>query len=176
MAGTRRLRGIRLSRRLGHQGATSRAAVSARRSYRPWSVGTSFGTLRPPVARSRSSRVAATQQEVCHLQEFPVMARPGLEPGTPRFSAVVSSRRPRSAPPERSLPFAPSSTLPARARARARTRTRVEPRRTQAQVPALRGRRSCPTQSRRELAAQRDSLAARRGCRINHPQIRCVDL
>ena len=39
------------------------------------------------------------------------MARPGLEPGTPRFSAVVSSRRPGWVPFERSLPFAQSSTV-----------------------------------------------------------------
>ncbi|MGZ6651510.1 MAG: hypothetical protein ACXVHB_29195, partial [Solirubrobacteraceae bacterium] len=39
------------------------------------------------------------------------MARPGLEPGTPRSSAVVSSRRPGWVPFERPLPFAQSSTV-----------------------------------------------------------------
>ena len=41
-----------------------------------------------------------------------VMARPGLEPGTPRFSAVVSSRRPGRATSQRPLPFARRSSLP----------------------------------------------------------------
>jgi hypothetical protein len=59
---------------------------AARRSYGPWGFGTSFGTLRTSVARSRSFRDAALRQEAPDLQVFPAMARPGLEPGTPRFS------------------------------------------------------------------------------------------
>jgi hypothetical protein len=59
-----------------------------RRSYASWVIGTSFGTLRAFVARSRSFCEPASRQDVADLQVFPAMARPGLEPGTPRFSVV----------------------------------------------------------------------------------------
>ena len=59
---------------------------AARRSYGPRAIGTSFGTLRISVARSRSSSWPSLATKVARLQVFPAMARPGLEPGTPRFS------------------------------------------------------------------------------------------
>jgi hypothetical protein len=85
---------------------------AARRSYGPRAIGTSFGPLRTSVARSRSFRGPTLRPKLADLQVFPAMARPGLEPGTPRFSAVVRSRRPGWATSERPLPFAQSSTLP----------------------------------------------------------------
>lgn len=54
----------------------------------------------------------AMRHKAFDVQVFPAMARPGPEPGTPRFSAVVSSRRPGRAASQRPLPFARRSTLP----------------------------------------------------------------
>jgi hypothetical protein len=62
---------------------------AARGSSGPWAVGTSFGTLRTSVARSRSFLWPSLATKVVDLQVFPAMARPGLEPGTPRSSAVA---------------------------------------------------------------------------------------
>jgi hypothetical protein len=77
-----------------------------------WANGTSFGTLRPPWPVAAHSRRAAAARKLTDLQERAGMARPGLEPGTPRFSAVVSSRRPGRATSQPPLPFAQRSTLP----------------------------------------------------------------
>jgi hypothetical protein len=82
-------RGTTSLRRCSDRGTTSCVAVAARRSCGPWAIGTSFGTLRTAVARRRSFRGPDVRQKVGELQAFPAMARPGLEPGTPRFSAVA---------------------------------------------------------------------------------------
>ena len=69
-----------------------------------------FGTCLNPW-RSRSCRAQPATRSGSSVG-IPAMARPGLEPGTPRFSAVVSSRRPGRAASQRPLPFARRSTLP----------------------------------------------------------------
>jgi hypothetical protein len=96
-SGNGRLRGFCGSETWIARGTTSSTAVlrsrhhviyggAARRSCGPWAIGTSFGTLRTSVARSRSFSRASLATKVADLQVFPMMARPGLEPGTPRFS------------------------------------------------------------------------------------------
>jgi hypothetical protein len=55
------------------------------------SFGTIFGTSREIVARIRSSRLSyLSVKEGRNLQALPGVARPGLEPGTPRFQGVVA--------------------------------------------------------------------------------------
>jgi hypothetical protein len=67
----------------GHHDFSSWAAGA---SYAPWGIGTSFGTLRASVARNRSLEVPPASDKMAYLRELLEMARPGLEPGTPRFS------------------------------------------------------------------------------------------
>jgi hypothetical protein len=57
---------------------------------------TSFGTSRERVARSRSSQGSGSGGRSSRLARFSADARPGLEPGTPRVSAVARPVRPTS--------------------------------------------------------------------------------
>ena len=54
-------------------------------------LGLRLGLCRTSVARSRSFSWPSLATKVFDLQVFPAMARPGLEPGTPRFSVVCST-------------------------------------------------------------------------------------
>jgi hypothetical protein len=82
------------------QGSTPRVIYggAARRSYGPRATGTPFGTLRTSVARSRSLGGPTPANKTADLQALPAMARPGLEPGTTRFSVLREevSNRPKS--------------------------------------------------------------------------------
>ena len=53
-------------------------------------LGLRLGLCALRLARSRSFRSPDVRQKVADLQDIPAMARPGLEPGTPRFSVVTS--------------------------------------------------------------------------------------
>jgi hypothetical protein len=109
----------------------------------------SFGTLRASVARSRSREVRRTAD----LQELSAMARPGLEPGTPRFSAVVSSTTGRghvpAAAPIRTEDHSARLALPAVRPARSANTTR-------ARVTSVAGLSRCHRRGR-EPTAPRDA-------------------
>jgi hypothetical protein len=85
--------GFCLSRRLGRsrRHTTPFATVSRVTATGRGPLGLRLGLCPTSVARSRSFRDPAFRQEVPDLQVFPAMARPGLEPGTPRFSVVCST-------------------------------------------------------------------------------------
>jgi hypothetical protein len=95
-------------------GPTSHGALGLRLGLcaRPWRVAAHF-------------RGTAARHKIANLQVFPAMARPGLEPGTPRFSAVVSSRRSYWASPGRRSHSRRGARCPPRAGRRGRTRPRV---------------------------------------------------
>jgi hypothetical protein len=91
----------------------------------------------------------------CAARKWPVyrnfaMARPGLEPGTPRFSAVVSSRRPGWAPVRAAAPIR-------REQHSARLALATAWNHAGAGASDRFGGLCFAHQSRRELAAQRDS-------------------
>jgi hypothetical protein len=110
---------------------------AARRSCGPWAIGTSFGTLRTSVARSRSCCAQPYDKKQPDSQLFPAMARPGLEPvrtmspvmgmdavtaamarpglepGTPRFSGTPRAAGWLSKAPANCLAVKSSCKLPA---------------------------------------------------------------
>ena len=76
------------------------------------SLGLRRGLCALPWRVAAHSSAPHRQENLLDLQELSAMARPGLEPGTPRLSAGVSSRRPGRATSQRPLPFARRSSLP----------------------------------------------------------------
>ena len=86
-------------RRCSDRGTTSSMAVQRGAPTGSGPLGLRLGLCALPLARSRSFRSPAVRQKVADLQGFPAMARPGLEPGTPRFSVVRVSLSNRTKSP-----------------------------------------------------------------------------
>ena len=73
-------------RRCSDRGATSSVGVQRGAPTGGGPLGLRLGLCALRLARSRSFRSPDVRQKVADLQDIPAMARPGLEPGTPRFS------------------------------------------------------------------------------------------
>ena len=80
-------------RRCSDRGATSSVGVQRGAPTGSGPLGLRLGLCALRLARSRSFRSPDVRQKVADLQDIPAMARPGLEPGTPRFSVVWSCVR-----------------------------------------------------------------------------------
>jgi hypothetical protein len=90
MSGNGPLRGFCDNETWIDRGTTSSMAVrrGAPTSRAHWDLVWDFGA---PPWRVASFRGPAMRPKVADLQVFPAMARPGLEPGTPRFSGSRSA-------------------------------------------------------------------------------------